>query len=93
MVDISHVHVLVNTDCKFSLVCEQNFIPTCLGSVMEIGSVFHLIKAYYHKRKKCFRKRIMPLIFECILEIEKDYTFQFLLALMNTKFSVKLNWL
>ena len=28
----------------------------------------------------------MTLIFKCILEIKKDHTFQFLLALMNTKF-------
>ena len=31
-------------------------------------------------------KRIMPLVFECILEIKKDHTFQFLLVLTNTKF-------
>ena len=77
------VHVLVNTDHKFSLECMQNFIPTCLGTLTEIKSVLHLIKAYYCE--KHFRKGIMPLISECILEIEKDQTFQFLLVLLNTK--------
>ena len=39
MFDIPHVHISVKTECKFSLECEQNFIPT----LMEIGSVFHSI--------------------------------------------------
>ena len=60
------------------------FIPTCFASLMEIGSIFYLIKAYYCRKEKCLRKRIMPLIFTCILDVKKDHTFQFLLALINT---------
>ena len=47
MFDIPYVHVLVNTDHKFSLECEQNFIPTCLESLMEIRSIFHSMKVHY----------------------------------------------
>ena len=83
MFDVPYVYVLVNTYHKFSLECMQNFIPTCLGSLTEIGSVFHSIKVYYHE--KCFRKIIMPLMFKCILEIKKDHTFQFLLVLLDSK--------
>ena len=54
MFDIPYVHVSVNTDHNFSLECVQNFISTCLGSLMEIESVFHLIKAYYHEKRKMF---------------------------------------
>ena len=61
----------------------QNFIQTCLGSLTEIRSVLPSIEAYYDKKN--FEERIIPLIFECILEIKKDHTFQFLLVLMNRK--------
>ena len=61
-----------------------------LGPFTETGSVFHSIKVYHHE--KCFRKRLTPLIFECIFEIKKDHTFQFLSVLLNTKISVKPNW-
>ena len=54
-------------------------------TITEIRSIFHLIKAYYWEKRKCFRKRIIPLIFECILEIKKDHAFDFLLVLINTK--------
>ena len=83
IVYIPYVHVLVNTNHKFSLEHMQNFIPTCLGLLTEIGSVLHLIKVYYHE--KCFRKRVTLLIFKCILKIKKDHTFQFLSVLLNTK--------
>ena len=57
MFDIPHIHVSVNTDCKFSLEHEQNFISTCFGSLTEIISIFHLIKAYYCKQEKMFWKK------------------------------------
>ena len=53
---------------------------------MEIGNVFHLVKAYYCKQEKCFRKKIIPLVFKHILELKKDHTFQFFLVLMKKKF-------
>ena len=31
----------------------------------------------------------MPSVLQCILEVKKDHTFQFLLVLMNTTFSSK----
>ena len=57
MFDISHMHVLIDIDCKFSLVHEQNFISTCLGLLTEIRSVFHSIKAYYYKKVKNIEKK------------------------------------
>ena len=46
MFDIPYLHVLINVDHKFLLVCMQNFICTkdMLGSLMETGNVLHLEK-------------------------------------------------
>ena len=51
IVYIPYVHVSVNTDSKFSLECMKNFIPTCLGSLIEIRSMLPLIKVYYCEKK------------------------------------------
>ena len=93
MFDIPCVHVSINADHKFSLVCIHKFYmhQDMLVSLTEIGSMLHLIKVYHCEN--CFRKRIMQLIFEYILEIKKEHIFQFLLVLLNTKeISVKPNW-
>ena len=71
--------------CK-NFMCTQDM----LGSLTEIGSVLHSIKAYHCE--KHFRKRIALLVFECILKIKKGHTFQFLSVLLNTKILVKPNW-
>ena len=44
-------NVLVKADHKFSLVCLQNVKCTqgMLGSLMEIGSVLHVIKVYCYE--------------------------------------------
>ena len=44
---------------------------------------------YYHKSVKHFRKETSLLVSKCILEFNRDHTFQFLLALMKAKFLVK----
>ena len=59
---------------------------------MEVGSIFNSIKAYYYIQEKCSRKRIMPLVFEYILEIRKDHTFLVSLGINENKLLVKLNW-
>ena len=85
MFDIPYVHVSVNADCKFSLVCMQNLMCTqnVLGSLMETGSVLHLIRVYHHEIH--FRKGIMLLIFKCILENQERSYIQVSLGIAEYK--------
>ena len=69
---------------------EKNFLQHILEQNSE--AYFIRLKCIIINKQNILEKKKSPLVSECILELIKDHTFQFLSVLMKERFSAKFDW-